>query len=273
MAEQESYQLQGNAPQIYEEHSVSTIFQPLAKLTLHHVDVEESARVIDVACGTGIVGRLVAEKLGKSGSVVGVDLNDGMIEVAKRSAPVTDANVEWRQGDVSALPFPDASFDIAFCQQGLQFFPDKLAALKEIRRILTPGGTLILTVWSSIPPSNAAIADALTRYVGAEVAKTSLAPFSFHDPEVIQALFVESGFLEIQMEILTFDRLVGPAEESIPKIMASAPYANEVEKLDLATREAMVMEIGESMRDYRTDIGFTIPMETYLFRGNCKVGV
>ena len=71
------------------------------------------------------------------------------------------------------------------------------------------------------------------------------------------------------MEILTFDRLVGPAEESIPKIMASAPYANEVEKLDLATREAMVMEIGESMRDYRTDIGFTIPMETYLFRGNC----
>ena len=91
MAEQERYQLQGNAPQIYEEQSVPTIFQPLAELTLQHVDVDEGARVIDVACGTGIVGRLVAEKVGKSGSVVGVDLNAGMIEVAKRSAPVTDA--------------------------------------------------------------------------------------------------------------------------------------------------------------------------------------
>ena len=94
MAEQEGYQLQGNAPQIYEEQSVPTIFQPLAEITLQHVDVAEGARVIDVACGTGIVGRLVAEKVGKAGLVVGVDRNAGMIEVAKRSAPVTDANVE-----------------------------------------------------------------------------------------------------------------------------------------------------------------------------------
>ncbi len=266
MAEPERFQLQGNAPQIYEEQSVPTIFQPLAELTLQHVHVDEGARVIDVACGTGIVGRLVAEKVGKSGSVVGVDLNAGMIEVAKRSAPVTDANVEWRQGDVSALPFSDASFDMAFCQQGLQFFPDKLTALKEMRRVLAPGGTVILTVWSSIPPLSVAIADALARYVGAEVAKTSLAPFSFHDPEVIQALVVESGFLEIQTEILILDRRIGPAEESIPKMMAGAAYANDVEKLDMPTRAAMVKEIGEALRDYRTDIGFTIPNETHLCR-------
>ena len=73
----------------------------------------------------------------------------------------------------------------AFCRRGLQFFPDKVAALTEIRRILAPGGTLILTVWSSVPPISAAIADALTRYVGTEVSKVSLAPVSFHDPEVI----------------------------------------------------------------------------------------
>ena len=85
------------------------------------------------------------------------------------------------------------------------------------------------TVRNSAPPASVAIADALARYVGPEVAKTSLAPFSFHDSEVIQALFVESGFLDIQMEILTVDRRIGPAEESIAKIMASAPYANEVE--------------------------------------------
>ncbi len=93
-----------------------------------------------------------------------------------------------------------------------------------------------------------------------------LAPFSFHDPEVIQALFVESGFLKIQMEILIFNRRIGPAEESIPKMMASAAYANDVEKLDLPTRAALVKEVGEALRDYRTDIGFTIPNETHLCR-------
>ena len=131
MPEQESWQLEGNAPQIYEDQKVPAMFRPLAEATLDRVDVPKGSRVLDVACGTGIVARLVAEKAGKSGSVLGVDLNAGMIEVAKQNSPVTEANVEWRQGDVNALPFPDASFDIAFCQQGLQFFPEKLAALKN----------------------------------------------------------------------------------------------------------------------------------------------
>jgi len=116
------------------------------------VDVHEGDRVIDLACGTGILGRLAAEKAGRSGSVVGVDLNAGIIEEAKRHPPTSGAGLELIQGDVTALDYPDASFDVAFCQQGLQFFPNKLAALKEIRRVLTPGGTVALTVWSSLPP-------------------------------------------------------------------------------------------------------------------------
>ena len=266
MPEQGSFQLQGIGPQIYEEQKVPAMFRPLAEATLRQVDVPEGVRVIDLACGTGIVGRLVARKVGKSGSLVGVDLNAGMIEVAKLSAPGTGANTEWRHGDVTALPFPDASFDLAFCQQGLQFFPDKLAALKEIRRVLTPGGTVILTVWSAVPPWGIAIADALTRYVGAEAAKTSLAPFVFHDPEVIMALFAESGFSETQMEILVVDRRLGPAPESISAEMASAAYAGDVEKLDSATRTAMVDEVGEALQDYRTDEGFAIPQNAHLIR-------
>ena len=132
MAEQDRYQLQGSAPQIYEEYKVPVVFRPLAELTLQYVEVKEGARVIDVACGTGIIGRLVAERVGKSGKVVGVDLNPGMVDAAQRCSPATVAKVEWCQGDVNTLPFPDASFDLAFRQQGLQFFPQKLAALEEI---------------------------------------------------------------------------------------------------------------------------------------------
>ena len=263
MPEQETFQVQGNAAQIYEEQKVPAMFRHLAEATLRQVEVPEGSRVIDIACGTGIVGRLLAEKVGKSGSVTGVDLNAGMIEVAKRSHPNC---VDWRQGDVTDLPFPDHSFDMAFCQQGLQFFPDKLAALKEIRRILTPGGIVIFTVWSAVPPLATAIADGLTRYVSAEVAKTSVSPFVLNDSEVIQTLFVDSGFLEIQMETMVVERRIGPPEESIPREMVSSAYADDVGKLDMATRAALVDEVGEALRDYRTDDGIAIPQHTHLIR-------
>ncbi|MEE8466433.1 MAG: methyltransferase domain-containing protein, partial [Dehalococcoidia bacterium] len=254
------------APQIYEEQKVPSMFRPLAEATLRKVEVHEGARVIDIACGTGIVARLVAQNVGKSGSVVGVDLNAGMIEVAKQSANSTGSNLEWRQGDVTALPFPDASFDLAFCQQGLQFFPDKPAALKEIRRVLAPGGSVSLTVWSEVPQWGLAIADGLTRYVSAEAAKTSLAPFAFHDPKVIKALFVEAGFLDIQMEILTVDRRLGPAEESIPAEMAGAAYGNDVGKLDTATLMALVKEVAAALQNYRKDDGFAVPHKAHLIQ-------
>ena len=266
MAEQETWQLGGNAAQVYEEQKVPSLFRPLAELTLQHVDVHEGDRVIDLACGTGILGRLAAEKAGRSGSVVGVDLNAGIIEEAKRHPPTSGAGLELIQGDVTALDYPDASFDVAFCQQGLQFFPNKLAALKEIRRVLTPGGTVALTVWSSLPPWGIAIADGLTRYVSADVAQRSLGPFSFRDPDVIRGLLVEAGFSKIYMEILEVKRSIGPAEVSIPEDMASTAYAADVAKLDIATRAAMVKEIGEALGRYRVDGGLAVPQETLLIR-------
>ena len=266
MPEPGRYQLQGSAPQIYEEQNVPGLFRPLAEITLRQVDVHEGDRVIDVACGTGIVGRLLAEKVGKSGTLIGIDLNAGMIEVAKHYSPPAGANVEWRQGDVVALPFPDASFDLAFCQQGLQFFPDKLAALKELRRVLAPGGSMILTVWSEISEIAAAQSVALAKYVSAEAAKSSLAPFSFRDYDDIKALMVEAGFQAIQLETLVVERRMGPAEESIPRGIAATPYSNDVAKLDRATRDALVREIGEALQKYRVDDGFAIPQPTHLIR-------
>ena len=263
MPEQYTYQLQGDAAQIYEEQKVPSMFRPLAEATLRQVEVPEGSRVIDIACGTGIVGRLLAEKVGKSGSVVGVDLNAGMLEVAKRSVP---SGVEWHQGNVIALPFPDASFDMAFCQQGLQFFSDKVAALNEVRRILTTGGTLILTVWSAVPALGAAISEGLGRYVSAEAAKTALGPFIFNDIKIIKPLFVESGFSDIQNEVLVVERNLGPAEQSIPLELAGQGFADDIEKLDTATRAALFNGVGEALKEFRTDGGFAIPQHTHLIR-------
>jgi ubiquinone/menaquinone biosynthesis C-methylase UbiE len=102
--------------------------------------------VLDVACGTGIVARLAADRVSPGGSVTGLDLNPGMLSVARSFSPTLDVGLEWREGSAMALPFANASFNVVLCQQGLQFFPDRLAALREMHRVLAPNGRLGLSV-------------------------------------------------------------------------------------------------------------------------------
>ncbi len=110
---------------------------------------QSGERVLDIACGTGVVTHLVVPHVGATGKVVGLDLNAGRLAVAQSLSSVSGITIEWREGDVNALPFPDADFDLVTCQQGFQFFPDRLVALREMSRVLVPGGRLALNVWCS----------------------------------------------------------------------------------------------------------------------------
>lgn len=187
MADTERYQLKDNAPQVYEQGPVPMMFQPLAELTFEHVSLYPGERVLDVACGTGIVTRVAVQRFENIRNIVGVDLNPGMLDVARSNTPTTGVNVEWRQGDACALPFPDGSFDVVSCQQGLQFIPDKAAALRDMRRVLVPGGRLVFTVWVE-SPYHAALADALTRHVNAQAATSCLAPYTLSNAKTVRML-------------------------------------------------------------------------------------
>ena len=134
MADTERFQLEGNAPQLYEQYVVPMSARPIVELMFEHVSLPEGARILDAACGTGIVTRVAVERFSNIASIVGIDLNAGMLEVARANTPTTDIPIAWREGDVCALPFPDDSFNIVLCSTGLQFFPNKLAALREVRR-------------------------------------------------------------------------------------------------------------------------------------------
>ena len=123
-----------------------------------------------------------------------------------------------------------------------------------------------MAIWSSLPHLGIAIADGLTRYVSAEIAKQSLGPVSFSDPDVIRGLLVEAGFSKIEMEVLVVERRIGPAEVSIPGNMASAAYASDVAKLDIVTRTAMVKNMAEALEKYRVEGGLAVPQETLLIR-------
>src|SRR5262245_1782526 len=118
--EREQWQVSGSEAELYELYKVTRIFRPLSELVLALVPPRAGHRVLDVACGTGIVARMAAAHAG--GRVIGLDLNASMLAVARACAPAGSAQVEWRHGDARALPFEVNAFDRVYCQEGLQFF-------------------------------------------------------------------------------------------------------------------------------------------------------
>lgn len=163
---QDPWQLTASSSESYGRYQVPSVFAPLARLFLQRIAPRSGDRVLDVACGTGVVARQAATMVGPEGSIVGVDLNANMLDVARAHSHVDGAPVEWKHGDAAALPCPDADFDVVLCQQGLQFFPDRAGALREMYRVLKPGGRVGMAVWCSIDtsPGHVAIAEALRRH-------------------------------------------------------------------------------------------------------------
>src|SRR3954468_24179080 len=148
---------------IYEERFVPAMFALLAQLVLATIGMQPGTRVLDVACGSGIVARTAAPLVGSSGQVAGLDANPAMLAVARQAAAADGLNIEWRVGNAQSLPFADRSFDLVLCQHGLQFFPDRLAALTEMHRVLAPGGRVAIVTWRGLDqhPLFAAFARAL----------------------------------------------------------------------------------------------------------------
>ena len=166
MSEHEQWQVTAEAAELYERYPARYILGPWAPLLVEAVALARGERVLDVACGTGLVARIAAQRVGPAGRVVGVDLNPGMIAVARSLPAPIAAPIEWLERSALDLRLPDASFDSVLCQQGLQFFPDKLVALGQMRRVLVHSGRLALSVWIGIGPYHGAVGEALARYVG-----------------------------------------------------------------------------------------------------------
>src|SRR5215208_1372728 len=199
MDRQTQWQVGGNAAEIYEQHLVPTVFGPWAAELIEAASPRPGERVLDVACGTGVVARLAAERVGADGKVVGLDLNPGMLAVAR--AVASPRPIDWREGSAVALPLEAGAFDLVLCQQGLQFFPDRLTALREMHRVLAPGGRLGLATWRPLQhsPGFVVMAEALGSHVGPEAAALTQAPFSLGDVKELGALVVGAGFQDVEI--------------------------------------------------------------------------
>lgn len=178
--------MQNTPADVYERTLVPGIMAEFAGLTLEAAHLKPGDRVLDVACGTGVVAREALRQLGAGATVAGVDADPGMLDVARRLEPTID----WQQAPAEKLPFADASFDVVTCQFGLMFFADQVGALREMWRVLKPGGYLSLTVWDAVEPSPGY--EALYDVVGTVAGKASVdklrVPYSLGEMDILLSL-------------------------------------------------------------------------------------
>lgn len=265
-----TFQLSTKAAEGYETQKVPALFGPLARATIDAISLPEGAHVIDIACGTGIITKVVAERLGGVGRIVGTDINAAMLEVAEKTMPATDHQIEWFACDVTELPFEDGGFDIAFCQQGLQFFPDKPKALAKIRRVLKPDGKLYLACWRTVSPFFQKVSDSLKQRINDEVAKQALGPYAFRDSDQITALLEEAGFNVSDVSPLVVERHLTPAREAIRKEILAQPFEQALLDSGVDTIDAIVSDVESELAEYRDGEAITVPQEVNLFRAEAS---
>ena len=187
-----------SAAEVYDEFFLPALFQEWAPRVADAAKIESGQAVLDVACGTGVLALAAAEIVGQNGSVTGLDINEGMLELARRKAP----HVDWRQGRAESLPFSDNTFDAVISQFGLMFFDNRQAAIKEMVRVLHPGGRLAIAVWDSLEntPGYAAVTGLLQRLFGAEVADALRAPYVLGDKASLRAPFGGAGLTDLTIK-------------------------------------------------------------------------
>ena len=196
------FQLRGSGPEAYERYMVPIHCLDLAQDLIDRVGLRPGEHVMDVACGTGIVSRYAARRVGTLGHVTGVELNPAMTEVARQAATYYD-QIEFLEGDALELPGPDARFDVVLCQQAIMFIPDRERAVQEMFRVLKPGGRVGLNVFrtTEFVPAFAYLIQALEEHAGTAAADFMRAPFVMESVAQMRSLFALAGFTDIEVVI------------------------------------------------------------------------
>jgi SAM-dependent methyltransferase len=263
------WQLEGAAAELFERYLVPTITAKWAEDLLDRAQPCEGETVLDIACGTGIVARLAAKRMGR-GSVTGLDLNTGMLAVA-RSVPTEGAAIIWIEGSALELPFTTDSFDLIFCQQGLQFFPDQRKALGEIYRVLNGEGRAALSVYSRIertPGANAFVL-ALDDVLGRDASQIKRGEHSFNDGTQLEALLRGSGFNAVDVQTVEQTIVFPSVLDYVRFQLLATPMTVLLKDRTELEREAIISSIASKTMTFSRPAmleggRFTFPQQAYV---------
>ena len=263
---QGGWQLAGNSADAYERYLVPLIFAPMAERVLDLAGVQPADRVLDVGCGTGIVARRAAARVGPRGSVTGLDLNADMLKVARAVSEGSIPVIAWHPGDAARLPFEDGSFDVVTSQQALQFMPEPATVVREVRRVLSDRGRVAIAVLRAIhhTPVYGPVAAALDRHAGPQAGAMMRSPFPSWDREHLRALVSAGGFRGVQIRTEIGHVRFPSVEALLQREAASSPLATALSSLEPRLWAALIRDLESNLGEFLDDDGIVFPMQTFV---------
>lgn len=260
MDDRSGFQVDDGAPRHYQDE-VKRFMDPFAD-ALVRSSVKQGDAVLDVACGTGFAARMAAQAVGSTGSVVGSDINVAMLVLAESMSMETGDGITWDEASALDLPYGDELFDRVICQQGVQFFPDPAAGLREMARVTKPGGRVAITVWSDLTdaPYFDALFDMLIRFCGVHPNDVALSSTAAE----IEAWFTSAGFARSSVEQVDLIVTLPPMSEFVPAHMKALPWADQFFALSGDGRAEAVTYVESRLRDLETSSGIDAPFGSHL---------
>jgi len=241
-----------NPAENYQRFFVPQIGAPVAADLLAAARLQPGERVLDVACGTGVVTRLAAARVGPSGAVAGLDIHPAMLAVARREST---PGMRWYEASAESMPLADGAFDVVLCQMGLQFVTDKLAALREMRRVLATHGRVLISSPGPIPAPFEILSQALARDIGPEAGGFARRVFSLHDTGELEGLLREAGLTRAEAWSAPRALRVSAPREFLWQYLHSTPLGPSVTGAAEAKRAALERDVVAGWRPFAVDGG------------------
>ncbi|MGQ0760608.1 MAG: class I SAM-dependent methyltransferase [Acidobacteriota bacterium] len=238
----------GSIPENYDRYLGPVLFEPYAQDLVERVNAPEGGRLLEIACGTGIVTRHLRDRLPPSVKIVATDLNEAMISYARQKFRA-DENVEWKPADALDLPFGDESFDAIVCQFGLMFFPDKQRGVSEAFRVLKPDGQYTFSVWDAIERVDLAKATetVIKQFFPENPPDFYDIPFSFHDQDRLRSVLTTASFREITIEAVPFPCVSASARDVAHGLIHGNPVISAINERDPAKAPKIEAALAEKI--------------------------
>lgn len=256
----------GSIPELYDRYLGPLLFHGFADDLVSRLPITDPMRVLETACGTGIVTAQLVERMPTHGSVLATDLNESMIAQA-RTRFGADARVDWQVADATRLPLPSGSFDAVLCQFGLMFFPDKSAGVNEALRVLRPGGIYLFNVWDSIErnPATRIAHETAVSFFPADPPRFYTLPFVLHDPDRVLALLTAAGFRDVVWSSVDSRGESPSATEAARGLIEGNPIVGEIVERDPTLLPQITAAVAANLAAELGDQPLQTPLRAHVF--------